>query len=61
MFKTKWQKKYEQAMKNIEYWKNYHEGQMKLHIDSELLCTMHSAQMTALSDTLADMRRIAKS
>ena len=61
MFKTKWQKKYEQAMENIEFWKNYHEERLKLCKDSSLLMTIHSAQMTELSNVLSDMRRIARS
>lgn len=57
MFKTKWQKKYEQAVKQIEYWKKYHEEQMKVCSDNQYLREIHAAQKVALDDVLKDMKK----
>lgn len=61
MFKTKWQKKYEEAMKTIEFWVQFHDQQIKNINDGPYWIDIHAAQKTALLDTLADMKRIAES
>ena len=60
MFKTKWQKKYERAVKQIEFWKNFHEEQMKVCSDDQYLLAIHTAQKVALGDVLRDMKKIAE-
>lgn len=60
MFKTKWQKKYEQAVKQIEFWKKYHEEQMKACSDNQYLLEIYTAQKVALDDVLKDMKKIAE-
>ena len=60
MFKSKWQRKYEKAMGNIEFWKKFHEEQMKTHTDCSYIYAIHSAQKVALNDILRDMKRIAE-
>lgn len=61
MFKTKWQKKYEEAMKTIEFWKQFHEDQIKSIPDDQYWVDIHTAQKIALADTLTDMKKIAES
>lgn len=61
MFKTKWQKKYEQAMETIEFWRQFHAKQIKEHSDDQYLVEIHSAQKIALADILTDMKKIAES
>ena len=61
MFKTKWQKKYEKAMKTIEFWKQFHEDQIKRFPDNQYMVEIHTAQKIALADTLTDMKKIAES
>ena len=65
MFKSKWQKRYEKAMENIEFWREYHERSAELHHygtdeGSMEIYTIHTAQKMALRDVLKDMRNIAK-
>ena len=61
MFKSKWKKKYEQAMKTIEFWKEFHEECIERYSDNQLLVEIHTAQKIALADTLKDMKEIAES
>lgn len=60
MFKTKWQKKYEKAMENIEFWKQFYRDQADKY-DEPVLTGINTAQALALSEVLRDMKRIAKS
>ena len=61
MFKTKWQKKYEEAMETIEFWIQFHDNQIKSIQEDQYWVDIHTAQKVALIDTLNDMERIAES
>ena len=61
MFKTKWQKKYEEAMETIEFWIQFHDNQIKSIHEGQYWVDIHTAQKIALIDTLTDMKRIAES
>ena len=61
MFKTKWQKKYEEAMETIEFWIQFHNNQIKSIQEDQYWVDIHTAQKIALIDTLNDMKRIAES
>lgn len=61
MFKSKWQKKYERAVKNIEFWKEYHHKQMNLlYGKDQFLYEQHLCQAVTLNDVLTDMKHIAE-
>lgn len=61
MFKTKWQKKYEKAMKTIEFWKQFYDNEVKMLPDDSHLREIRTAQKITLDDTLRYMKRIAES
>lgn len=60
MFKTKWQKKYEKAMKNVEFWRDFHRKQMEVHHEDQHLFEINCIEAIALDDILRDMKNIAK-
>lgn len=59
MFKSKWQKKYEQAMANIELWRQFYSNEAD-KFDDPVLMSAYSAQAIALGDTLKVMKQIAE-
>ena len=61
MFKTKWQKKYEKAMENVEFWKKFYREQYDKTLDNNPeLANENLAVAIALGDTLRDMKQIAE-
>lgn len=59
MFKSKWQKKYEQAMENVEKWRKFYRNQAD-KFDDPTLVGINTAQAIALGDILKDMKKIAE-
>ena len=61
MFKTKWQKKYEKAMENVEFWRKFYREQYdKTWDNNPELANENLAVAIALGDTLRDMKQIAE-
>lgn len=65
MFKS-WKKKYEEAYKKVEFWRNYYSNkadEMQYINDnvSLLFYEVYKSQAIALSDILKDMDRIRES
>lgn len=61
MFKSKWQKRYEAAEKNIEHWRDFYRKQAETCKDCQWLYEQNTYQAMALNDTLRDMQRIKES
>lgn len=61
MFKSKWRKKYEQAMENVEFWRKFHEDSIELFANDPRMVQLHTVQKMALGDILRDMQKIAES
>ena len=65
MFKSKWQKKYEEAMKSIERQIEFHNEYLEHYSNCEINQANHENyiehlyQKIAFSDALKDMRNIA--
>lgn len=74
MFKSKWQKKYERAMNNIEFWIDYHKERVEYYTkcaekfpkdtsdynNINSIARTHIAQKIALCDILRNMESIKK-
>lgn len=61
IFKSKWQKRYELAMQNIEFWGNYYQERQDRARGVDKDSFMHALGYTmATQDILNDMKRIAK-
>ena len=60
MFKTNWQKKYEQAMEKIETRIRIKEIQLEEYADNHNLTNLLHAEIIALNETLDDMKYIAE-
>lgn len=61
MFKTKWQKKYENAMDSVEFWRKFYREQYDKTWDKNPeQANEYLGIAIALDDTLRDMKRIAE-
>ena len=61
MLESKWKKKYKQAMKTVEFWKQFYETRSKNCSENPHMSEIYTAQKIAYGDILRDMKEISES